>query len=215
MDLRLRDIKFSSIIFGLFFLIFTNIIYAQAQPNSAGQVIVSTGGFQDISANATQRNLQRGDFFYSGDTLVTGTNSSAQVRFTDGTVMALNSNTKVKVDEYSYQKSSSDRSVVSLVQGGFRALTGLISKANPANYLIKTQVAVIGVRGTNYGAVLSKGELYAGVWKGGIYVKNEHGLINLGESSNYNFAVVNSANTAPVGLLNPPQQLVGQCGTAQ
>jgi len=199
------------------FLVFSLLLLgfpAWAQANSAGQVIVASGTFTEIKANQTTNKLQRGDYFYSGDTLVTGANTNAQVRFTDGTVVALYPNSRLRVDDYSYQKSSSDKSVVTLVQGGFRALTGLISKSNPDAYKVQTPVAVIGVRGTSYGAVLQGGQLYAGVWKGGIYLKNDKGLIRIGEGEEYNFALVSSRNVAPVGLLNPPRALIGQCGIA-
>lgn len=198
------------------FLFFTALLLslsAFAQTDIAGQVIVSTGTVQAIQANKQVKTLSRGSTFSSGDTLVTkGQQSSAQVRFTDGTVMALNANSKIVVEQYRYQgNASSDTSVVRLVQGGFRALTGLISKKNPDAYKVETPVSVIGVRGTNYGAVLDKGKLYAGVWKGGIYVKNNAGLLKLGNGEDYNFTQVDSDDTAPVGLLNPPPQLIGQC----
>lgn len=191
--------------------IFSPQVYAQSE--GAGQVIIASGPFQAINSHNQFRSLARGNYFYSGETLLTGTQSSAQVRFTDGTVLALYPNSRIKIDDYVYEKNSqTDKSIVSLVKGGFRALTGLISKANPKTYQINTPVAVIGVRGTNYGAMLDKGELYTGVWKGGIYVKNEKGLIQLGEGEDYNFAVVSSKNVSPEGLLNAPSQLIGQCG---
>jgi len=188
-----------------------NLAYAQAP---AGQVIVVTGSFQAQQADQKLRPLARGSYFYSGDTLITGKESTAQVRFTDGTVTALYPNSELRINDYVYQSQDKqqNRSVTTLVKGGFRALTGLISKENPEAYQARTPVAVIGVRGTNFGAVLDKGKLYAGVWKGGIYVKNEKGLIKLGQGDDYQFATVTSATAAPIGLLNPPQQLVGQCG---
>jgi hypothetical protein len=200
-------------VFLAFSLAITGFQVAWAQAASAGQVIVSSGNFTALKADNSSKKLQRGDNFYSGDTLLTGANTNAQIRFTDGTVIALYPNSKLKVDDYSYQKNaSSDKSVVTLVQGGFRAITGLISKANPNAYKVQTPVAVIGVRGTSYGAVLQSGQLYAGVWRGGIYLKNDKGLVQIGAGEDYNFAMVSASNVAPVGLLNPPRALIGQCG---
>lgn len=184
-----------------------------ARTESAGQVIIASGPFQAQTSSETLRQLSRGSNFYSGETLKTGTNSTAQVRFTDGTVMALSPNSQVRVDEYSYhQDAKSDKSVTTLVKGGFRALTGLISKENPDAYKLQTPVAVIGVRGTNYGGVIKGGKLFAGVWKGEIYVKNDGGLIQLGRNNDYNYTAVLAKNSAPIGLLYPPAELVGQCG---
>ena len=209
--MRVFVLKFF-LVLSLFMLSVSNV-FAQSAANAAGQVVVSSGAFQAVSASDTTRQLDRGDYFYAGDTLVTGTDSNAQVRFTDGSVLALYPNSRMTVDEYSFQKAGkSDNTMMTLVQGGFRALTGLISKKNPDAYLVQTPVAVIGVRGTNYGAVIDGGQLYAGVWKGGIYLKNDKGLVRIGEGEDYNFAQVSSRNVAPQGLLNPPRQLIGQCG---
>lgn len=180
---------------------------------SAGQVITVVGVFQAHKADTPIRSLQRGTDFYTGETLITGNKSTAQVRFTDGTVVALYPNSKYQVTDYVYEtgKSKNNHSVTRLIEGGFRAITGLISKANPDAYKVETPVAVIGVRGTNYGVTLDNGKLYAGVWRGGIFLKNESGLIRLGEGEDYQFASVNAANAAPIGLLVPPQQLIGSC----
>ncbi len=185
---------------------------AEPDANAAGQVIVISGPFQAINADKQTRTLDRGAYFYSGESLMTGTNSTAQIRFTDGTVMALNPNSQIKIDGYIYQKDpKKDKSTVSLIKGGFRALTGLISKSSPDSYKVETPVAVIGVRGTNYSAVLDQGELYAGAWKGVIIAKNDKGDINLGEGQDYNYAVIKSKSVAPIGLLNPPAQLTSHC----
>ena len=178
---------------------------------SAGKVIVSTGLFQAIKPDNSIIVLTRGNDFYTGDALATGKNSTAQIRFTDGTMMALNANSRIKINDYQFDKKvSSDKSIVTLVTGGFRALTGLISKENPSAYQVQTSVAVIGVRGTNYGAVLANGKLYTGVWKGGISIKNDKGHILLGTDQDYNFSET-SLNEAPIGLLNAPSQLGGEC----
>jgi hypothetical protein len=198
-------------ILGFFFFLFSTLAWAEIE--HAGQVIITSGPLQAINGQNQTRTLERGAYFDSGETLVTGTNSTAQIRFTDGTVIALDVNSQIKVDNYLYQKNpKTDKNFVTLVKGGFRALTGIISKNNPDAYKVETPVAVIGVRGTNYSTMLDKGGLYAGVWKGGIAVKNDKGAIDLGEGQDYNFTVVSSRSTAPVGLLTPPKQLLGQCG---
>jgi hypothetical protein len=217
MEIFYRKLRY----FFILFFMLTPVGWAQAKSdantnintNAAGQVIVVSGPFQSSNPDKQNRTLARGDYFYSGDTLVTGTNATAQIRFSDGTVMALNPNSQIKVDAYAYTKNTqSDKSTVSLVKGGFRALTGLISKENPGAYKVQTPVAVIGVRGTNYSALLADGQLFAGVWKGRIIVSNSKGSIELGEGEDYSFALVHSKDTLPAGLLNPPVQLVHLCG---
>lgn len=202
--------RIQALLLGVFCFLFSFSLFA-AENEAAGQVIIVAGPFSIVHANNVKVTPKRGDTFYSGDTLITGNKGSAQVRFSDGGVLALTPNSALKINDYHYEKNASaDKSVSTLVKGGFRALTGLIAKQEPASYKIQTPVAVIGVRGTNLGAVLSKGKLFTGVWKGEIVVQNEHGKINLGNGQDYNFSEV-SPGEAPIGLLNSPAELAGQC----
>lgn len=45
------------------------------------------------------------------------------------------------------------RAFFRLLKGGFRAVSGLIGKADPAEYRVNTPVATIGIRGTDYWVV--------------------------------------------------------------
>ncbi len=179
---------------------------------TAGQVIITSGTFTAMNQSKSIRTLVRGASFYSGDTLITGPNSKAQVRYTDGTVLALDPDSQFKVIDYHYQQAGQkDKNFATLVKGGFRALTGLISKKDPAAYQVNTAVAAIAVRGTSFGAALQNGQLYIGVWKGKIVIENQAGEIILGEGQNYSYATVTAANTSPVGLLSEPDALAGRC----
>lgn len=46
------------------------------------------------------------------------------------------------------------RAFFRLLKGGFRAVSGLIGRSDPAEYRVSTPVATIGIRGTDYWAVL-------------------------------------------------------------
>lgn len=202
--MRIRALLLGAVCFLSSFSLFA------AENDPAGQIIIVSGPFSIVHADNVKVTPKRGDTFYSGDTLITGNKGSAQVRFSDGGILALIPNSAFKINDYHYEKSaSSDKSVTTLVKGGFRALTGLIAKEEPTSYKIQTPVAVIGVRGTNLGAALSKGKLFTGVWKGQIFVKNDKGAIDLGEGQHFNFAAT-TAGQAPMGLVNPPAELA-QC----
>lgn len=49
--------------------------------------------------------------------------------------------------------ATAQRAVFRLLKGGFRAVSGLIGKADPAEYRVNTPVATIGIRGTDYWVV--------------------------------------------------------------
>jgi hypothetical protein len=50
--------------------------------------------------------------------------------------------------------SGASRAVFRLLKGGFRAISGLIGKINHDEYQVTTPVATIGIRGTDYLAVI-------------------------------------------------------------
>lgn len=190
----------------------TQLAATASATDAAGQVIITSGTFTAMNPSNQIRTLLRGANFYTGDTLITGPNSKAQVRYTDGTVLALDPDSQFKVIEYHYQQAGAkDKNFASLVKGGFRALTGLISKHDPSAYQVNTSVAAIAVRGTSFGASLKGGQLFIGVWKGKIVVENQAGEIILGEGQNYNYATVSAANSSPIGLLSEPDALAGRC----
>ena len=47
-----------------------------------------------------------------------------------------------------------DAATLSLVSGGLRVITGAMAKTNPENYKVRTPVALMGVRGTEFAIML-------------------------------------------------------------
>ncbi len=137
------------------------------------------------SLTANGRALTRGSAFGVGDTLTTDARSQAEVAFTDGALMTFKEGTNFAVTQYVYDKHSGSGVFRSnMASGGFRTITGLVAKNNPANYEVNTPVATIGVRGTDYQAVLANGSLYVVVYSGEVCLDNnqpgnvDHDLIN-------------------------------------
>jgi hypothetical protein len=133
----------------LFLLSFSHPIFAADQ---VGQMVWVKGTVKALSVDQTSRTLQRRSPIYASDTLVTGASDEGQIVFTDNSVVVLRSDTEFKIDQYKFNKTSPSEGqyAASVAKGGFRTITGLISKANPDNYRVNTPVATIGVRGTDY-----------------------------------------------------------------
>jgi hypothetical protein len=75
------------------------------------------------------------------------------VKLEDGTRMTLRPNSEMIVQKYQFKEGSSQNSMVmQLLRGGFRAITGLISKGSPDAAKIHTATATIGIRGTDFDA---------------------------------------------------------------
>ncbi len=88
-----------------------------------------------------------------GDTLVTGANGFARMETTDGGEMILRPDSQMKIEKYNFDvnKPQDDSFVFKVLKGGFRTVTGLISKrGNKDAYQGKTETATIGIRGTQY-----------------------------------------------------------------
>lgn len=125
-------------------------------PTAVGRVIWVKGVMTAEHKDRKTRKLDKQSIIFVGDTLVTDAKTQAQVAFTDTTLMTFRPNTKFVIAEYSYhpkekdEKGSVGKFVMDLVAGGFRTITGLIPKSNKDDYEVKTPVATIGVRGTDY-----------------------------------------------------------------
>ena len=95
--------------------------------------------------------LSKGLEIDSGQSVLTGADGRAQVRFTDGGLISLQPNTEFKIASYVDKlDAKEDRFLVDLLRGSMRAITGLIGKRNRDNYRVNTATATIGIRGSGF-----------------------------------------------------------------
>lgn len=105
------------------------------------------------SANGAPRVAAVGGEIDNGDTVQTGVGSEIVMIFTDGQRVYLKPGSVFRVDDFNYAADApqQDRSFLSLVKGGLRAVDGLVAKqGKPENYRVKTPTSTIGIRGTEY-----------------------------------------------------------------
>jgi hypothetical protein len=173
--------------------------FAEAVP--AGTIILASGEVFVRDASGTQRRAAVGSQVESGETVLTQ-NGRAQVRFTDGGVISLQPVTEFELTNYRFQEPgrTDDASVFKLVKGGLRAITGLISSRNRNLYQLNTGFASIGIRGTEFLALLCIASckepdgLYVHTGEGIIFVRNVAGEIDVGKGQT---GYVASPNVAP------------------
>jgi hypothetical protein len=91
-----------------------------------------------------------GDTVEEGDTIATGGDGELQMLTEDQGFIAVRPNTRMKVEAYRANGDAEDTSVISLLSGTFRSITGWIGTFNRNNYHIKTPTAVIAIRGTDH-----------------------------------------------------------------
>jgi hypothetical protein len=133
-----------------------------ASGQSVGEVEFSRGvGFAQTTGQSP-RTLGKGLPLKEGDRLTTSEGASAIVKLQDGTRMTVRPNSEMVIQQFQFKESSPDNNMVmQLLRGGFRAITGLISKNSPNAAKVVTRTATIGIRGTDFDARLCTTECKA------------------------------------------------------
>ncbi|SAK70288.1 FecR protein [Caballeronia pedi] len=124
---------------------------AVAEPVATITALVGNVAIQ--SAGGAQRVAAVGGGIDNGDTVQTGVASEIVMIFTDKQRVYLKPGSVFRVDDFHYAANApqEDRSFLSLVKGGLRAVDGLVAKeGKPENYRVKTPTSTIGIRGTEY-----------------------------------------------------------------
>jgi hypothetical protein len=152
---------------------------------AAGSVQFATGDVQ-LRRGAVVAAATKGSEVESGDVVVTGAGGRAQIRFSDGGLVALYPDSQFTVTRYADTGDPTQENfAVSLLRGGMRAVTGLIGKRNPQNYKVITPTAVVGIRGSAFLVAFNdQGELVVSGEQDEIEVCTEAGCVGVkaGES---------------------------------
>ena len=153
---------------------------------SANAIVTSAAGTVQVQAlGAAPRTLRQGDEVARGSTVITGPSSTAVLRFTDGQIAALTGNSRMTVTEYDYNANTGRGSILlSLVQGGMRAITGLIGRNTPERVSYRAATATIGIRGTDVTIITDQGQVLVTVTDGAVSFtfQNQTVIIRAGEA---------------------------------
>lgn len=128
--------------------------------DSSGMVVASRGEVIAMS-NGGSRELKQGDFVYVNDEIMTSNRSFAVLQFTDGAKVTVRPDSTMIIEQYLYAGNDDDEATLNLVSGGLRVITGAMAKTNPENYKVRTPVALMGVRGTEFSIMLCGDEVCA------------------------------------------------------
>lgn len=123
-----------------------------AAADIAGKAYFVHGDVRVVNARGQSHPLRKGLLVDSGDTIATGQDGSAQIGMLDGGVIAVRPDSAVKIDQFVYhgKLDGKEKSFISVLRGGLRAITGLIGGEHQPNYQFKTFTATLGVRGTDH-----------------------------------------------------------------
>ena len=186
--------------------------------DAIAKVIVSVGKVEALSTDGKIRPLKRRSAVFNTDTVMTSEDSKVQMRFTDGSMLALKPDSRFAVESYQYQVGDDDgKAVYNLLKGGMQTITGAIGRKNKANYALKTPTATIGIRGTYYQLKTCQGDcfnvagepqpdgLYGGVKDGAINITNKSGTYTINVGQYFYLA----GPDAPVVMLDKPPAILG------
>lgn len=160
------------------------------------------------------RLLRRGDEVYAGDTLQSAAASTAQLVFRDNSRLAVRANTTVRIERYHYDADdrAGSNSLIALLRGAVRSITGLIGKYNRRNVALVTPVATIGIRGTDYevvhvteasadGALRGLAGTFNKVYSGATRLQSARGLLPL-DAGQVGFVAGTPGNAAAPVLID-------------
>jgi hypothetical protein len=151
------------------------------KPSQVGEVIVARGETLAVNQRKVSRDLNVGDAIYVGDKIVTGENGFLRLHMVDDAKLDLRCYSIMVIEKYDLQ-SNNRSSILNLLQGSLRKVTGEIGKWTEDIYELKTPVASVGVRGTEYALRVyqSKGcDGSVDTDDNGLYIKVIKGLVDV------------------------------------
>ena len=137
------------------FLLTGLVIFSTALQAADGTAILvaSRGEVMATSADV-ERPLTQGDPVYVDDQVATGAKSFAILQFIDGAKVTVRPDSKIIIEQYVFNGGDEDVATLNLLEGGLRIITGAMAKTQPESYKVKTPVALMGVRGTEFSIML-------------------------------------------------------------
>lgn len=160
----------------------------EVQPNEGASlttigIVTRSVGYPEVTRKNRTYILAAQSRIYPEDILRTDKNSRLLITMNDGTTFALGPNSHFVIHRYSFdEKLSAPVAQMSFTSGAVRTKTARIMEATRPKFEIRTPLAVVGVRGTDFwsGYLFGSNTLDVAMITGkGIYVQNEHGSVDL------------------------------------
>ena len=209
-----------------------HVLFSAAQAANAVGSLKFVRGIVTIETDkGVSRNGAKGESLMQNELVTTRASSLAVIELLDGSRLVLRPDSEFRVEQFNKSQTAVDSNppesaLLSLLRGGLRLVTGLIGKTNPTGYRLKTPVATIGIRGTEFNSRICLADCAAeesqvgdaasanGI-KQGLYVNVDDGQVFLNNSSGQSVDLaqgesgyVADANTLPIKLALVPAFLL-------
>lgn len=147
-----------------------------AEMQLAGNV-ANVQGTVEAKSNGRSRLLAKGDSLCVGETVMTSRLGSVQIRMIDDGLITVRPQTQLRIEKFVYSGTNKDTSLLVLLKGACRVITGKVGKGYPQNDVVKTPVATINVHGAEHEVtVILPGD-------GGSYPSGTYDKVNNGTTS--------------------------------
>ncbi|MCW8956136.1 MAG: FecR domain-containing protein [Gammaproteobacteria bacterium] len=175
---------------------------------SVGQVVEARGKTFAISSKKKKRNLFIGSEIFVGDRLFTGGDGFMRLNMIDDAKIDLRCNSEMLIEDYRLMRAG-NRSVLYLIKGSLRKITGSIGKLANDVYEMRTPMATVGVRGTEYALRVMQSYGCDGtvdVDSDGLFVRVDVGVVDLKNNSGLhaltagNAAIIKSKSMGPYSI---------------
>ena len=147
--------------------------FSQGSDVVRAQLVIESGNVQVKQAGGSWSSGQNGMFLHQSDSVKTGDNTSASVVLFESSIIRLDSNTEVTIQEIIEEAGVTS---VKIQQDAGRTWNTISKISGIDNYDIQTPTTVASVRGTAFVVIVeSNGTTYYGV---------SHGILNVSSISN-------------------------------
>jgi hypothetical protein len=100
--------------------------------------------------NGTTEALDLDDSVFLNEVVSTGEEARLEVTFIDGTEVTLGENAELTLDTFVFNPAADSGTVRFGIVGAFRFVSGQASKLAGSNVTVRTPVATVGIRGTEF-----------------------------------------------------------------
>jgi hypothetical protein len=145
--------KFIFLWVALVVLVFQVGFSANARADAAGRLTLVEGRVDVLKGGKLPATpLKVGDEVQTGDVLRSKSLSRAEITFVDNSTMKIAPGSRVAIEEYMYNPAQKKRSaVIQLFSGLAHVVVQKITQVAEPDFVVKTNTAIMGVRGTNFG----------------------------------------------------------------
>lgn len=202
---------------------------------AVGRMVQQQGKIIALDAKGNERVLTLGAPVYEGEHIRSQADSYGVVLLRDSGKLTLQPDSEIEISVYQYKPGDTDhsQSVIRVLTGGFRALTGAIGKEKKENVKYITPVATIGIRGTGFDGFLQQSPepngtptppagadsaagfndgppangLYSNTWQGEIELCNDAKDANCITQGEGQSSFTASADVSPQFISTMPEQM--------